>query len=117
MTSTWYGSNWIKRAKRIAIYLRDGFTCVYCGKSLLDEPSANVHLDHRIPRQLGGSNDASNLVTACRSCNCARGCRMPGEDESPETTARIQAQTAKPLNMDLARSLLGGRPNTQPEVE
>ena len=55
---------------RLAIYLRDGLAYVYCGDSL--EAGADLTLDHVTPHTRGGSNDPSNLVTACRRCNSTR---------------------------------------------
>lgn len=31
-----------------------------------------MHLDHVVPRSQGGSDEDSNLVLACASCNCRR---------------------------------------------
>ena len=62
--------SWIRRDKRLAIYLRDGQQCIWCGHSL--EDGAELTLDHLIPCELGGDNDEANLVTACRHCNCSR---------------------------------------------
>ncbi len=67
----WYGSKWIRRAKRLAIYARDDFTCVYCGDDGL-EVGFDLTLDHVVPREFGGGNKAANLVTACRSCNSSK---------------------------------------------
>ncbi len=62
--------NWIRRDKRLAIYLRDGEACIWCGHSI--EDGVELTLDHLIPCELGGGNHESNLVTACRHCNCSR---------------------------------------------
>lgn len=68
--------NWITPKKRLAIYLRDGFTCLYCDTDLaklyLSQWQRDITLDHLIPESKGGLNIATNLVTACRSCNSAR---------------------------------------------
>ncbi len=61
-------SSWIRREKRVAIYLRDGMCCVYCGRSAPDH-GVLLTLDHILARELGGSNEHTNLVTACFSCN------------------------------------------------
>jgi hypothetical protein len=53
----------IKREDRIAVYIRDHFRCVWCGK---DE---NLTLDHIIPWSAGGSDDVDNLRTLCWDCN------------------------------------------------
>ena len=62
--------NWCRQDKRLAVYLRDGLSCCYCGHSL--EHGAALTLDHCRPRSKGGDNAASNLVTACERCNKAR---------------------------------------------
>lgn len=52
------------RRTRLAIFKRDSWTCVYCGAT--DEP---LECDHVHPISRGGSNDDSNLATACLQCN------------------------------------------------
>lgn len=64
------GSNWIRRERRTALYRRDSFACVYCGRSVAD--GAFLTLDHVVPCELGGDNANTNLVTACLSCNSAK---------------------------------------------
>ncbi|MEM7784953.1 MAG: HNH endonuclease, partial [Planctomycetota bacterium] len=46
--------------------------CVYCGRN-----SNRITKDHVIPRSQGGSDQASNIVQACPSCNQAKGNRTP----------------------------------------
>jgi len=65
-----HGSNWIRPKKRKAIYIRDDLKCVYCSASIEE---TTLTLDHLLPQELGGNNSASNLVTACKSCNSAKG--------------------------------------------
>lgn len=67
------GMNWISPKKRLAIYLRDGLACVYCGATV--EDGIRLTLDHLRPHNHGGSNKETNLVTACHTCNSARGKR------------------------------------------
>jgi len=67
------GMNWIRPEKRLAIYLRDGLACCYCGAGVEDE--AKLTLDHLRPYASGGSNLATNLVTCCHRCNSSRGKR------------------------------------------
>lgn len=69
----WQGMNWIRQEKRLAIYLRDGCACAWCGAKV--EAGTQLTLDHVVPHSKGGSNDASNLVTACKPCNDSRGAR------------------------------------------
>lgn len=65
--------NWIRKEKRLAIYLRDGLACCYCGDSV--EGGAKLTLDHLRAHANGGTNNPTNLVTCCHRCNSARGKR------------------------------------------
>ena len=60
-------------ALRDAVQLRDGFTCVYCGCTGRPKSSVIITIDHVVPTHFGGSNKASNLVTACSLCNWMKG--------------------------------------------
>jgi len=66
----WNGMNWIRQEKRLAIYLRDGLACMYCGATV--EDGATLSLDHVKPCSKGGSNSERNLVTCCKKCNSSR---------------------------------------------
>ena len=61
------GGKWIKQNMRLAIYIRDDFSCVYCGSQ------ENLSLDHVTPYSKGGGDKHNNLVTSCCSCNSRRG--------------------------------------------
>lgn len=69
----WQGMNWIRQEKRLAIYLRDGCACAWCGATV--EQGAKLTLDHVVVHSKTGNNDATNLVTACHRCNTSRGTR------------------------------------------
>lgn len=56
----------MNKALRIAILERDGYRCVYCGRTSAD---VELQVDHVTPRATGGSDDATNLVAACFDCN------------------------------------------------
>jgi len=62
---------WIRLEPRLAIYLRDDLTCAWCGQSARD--GVELTLDHCKPRNKGGDNKPSNLVTSCFTCNSSRG--------------------------------------------
>lgn len=66
----WQGMNWIRQSKRLAIYLRDGLSCMYCGESI--EDGVKLTLDHVVPHSKGGSNHENNLITCCEKCNKSR---------------------------------------------
>lgn len=67
-----YTSNWIRKEKRAKIYARDSHTCLYCGDSVHDTAGLVLTLDHVVPKELGGTNVHTNLVTACHSCNSSK---------------------------------------------
>lgn len=67
------GQNWITQPKRLAIYMRDGFGCCYCGRGI-EQAGVVLTLEHIVPYSKGGAMlDPKNLITACRNCNSARG--------------------------------------------
>jgi 5-methylcytosine-specific restriction endonuclease McrA len=66
-TSRGYGSAWAKLSK--AVVRRDGYVCAYCGRRA-------TTADHVVPKARGGTDDMSNLVAACRSCNGRKGVRI-----------------------------------------
>ncbi|PKU22781.1 HNH endonuclease [Telmatospirillum siberiense] len=61
---------------RFNVFLRDRFTCQYCGQSL---PTHDLTFDHVIPRSKGGHTTWENVVTACSPCNLVKGSRLPRE--------------------------------------
>lgn len=54
---------------RFNIYLRDNYTCQYCGFRSYEKQKDILTLDHVIPRAMGGESSFENIVTACSSCN------------------------------------------------
>lgn len=70
---TWQGMNWCRPSTRLAVYLRDGLACVYCGDTI--EEGTKFTLDHITPVSKGGTNKPKNLVTCCHRCNSSRGNR------------------------------------------
>jgi len=59
---------------RFNVFLRDRFTCQYCGAK---PPSSELTFDHVIPRSRGGRTSWENILTACSDCNLKKGNRMP----------------------------------------
>ena len=58
---------------RFNVFLRDRFTCQYCG-SLED-----LTFDHVVPRSRGGQTTWENVVAACSPCNLRKGGKMPAQ--------------------------------------
>jgi len=59
---------------RFNVFLRDGFSCQYCGDRFIAE---DLTFDHVIPRSRGGRTTWENVVTACSPCNLVKGNKMP----------------------------------------
>jgi len=80
---------------RFNVFLRDRFTCQYCGEAF---PSSALTFEHVIPRSRGGQTTWSNIVTACMPCNTGKGNslrikprRMPKEPTLNELLAAKRA--------------------------
>ena len=58
------------------LFLRDEHLCMYCGRQF---PGHLLTRDHLLPLSRGGADCWSNVVTACRGCNHAKGSRTPEE--------------------------------------
>lgn len=67
----------VSKRVRFEVLRRDGNRCRYCGASAAD--GAVLTIDHVTPVALGGSDDPSNLVTACRDCNAGKTSAAPDE--------------------------------------
>lgn len=61
---------------RFNVFLRDRFTCQYCGEAF---SSHDLTFDHLVPRSRGGKTTWQNVVTACSVCNLEKGSRLPHE--------------------------------------
>lgn len=53
------------------IFERDNFTCAYCGKTSYAD-SIKLHVDHVIPKAMGGKSIIGNLITSCALCNVTK---------------------------------------------
>lgn len=102
------GSKWIRPEKRLAIYIRDSFHCAYCGQDLRHAAPAEVTLDHLLPRVAGGSNEATNLITACRPCNSSRQALPWVDYATGGARDRIEQLRHETLNVVLAKAILDG---------
>nr|WP_254430956.1 HNH endonuclease [Magnetospirillum sp. LM-5] len=61
---------------RFNLFLRDRFTCQYCGRAF---PTAELTFDHVVPRSRGGATCWGNVVAACGACNLAKADKLPRE--------------------------------------
>ena len=65
-------SRHIAASVRVSVLHRDGYKCVFCGRSA---KQVQLEVDHIVPFSKGGSNDLSNLQTLCFDCNRGKGAR------------------------------------------
>lgn len=116
--TTYHGVS-IRPEKRLAIYLRDGLACCYCGSAL--EEGTLLSLDHLVPHHDGGTSEATNLVTACHKCNSARGKRGWQEfagkvasylnhgSTAESIIAHIATTVQRPLDVPAAKIIMAAR--------
>lgn len=113
------GSKWLTRERRLAIYLRDGLACVYCGSTV--EDGTQLSLDHIIPYSEGGSTKSENIVTCCKKCNSSRGNRNYCEFadkvagylnhgiSSQDIITHIENTRQRPVDLKAAKALIAQR--------
>jgi len=63
----------LSKKKRFEVFKRDGFQCVYCGKT---PPMVILEVDHILPKSKKGTDDYENLITACFDCNRGKGANL-----------------------------------------
>ena len=108
--ANWQGSNWIRKERRLAIYMRDNFTCQYCGKNLANAKPKARQLDHVIPCLTGKpDNSTENLITSCMLCNNRKNGHnlldwLKGDLAKFD---QIMAQLQLPIDIAAAKAALG----------
>ncbi len=97
------GDDSFTAAEWIALKMRHGGRCAYCGRD------ANLTVDHRIPLSRGGRNVIANIVPACKSCNSRKHDRTEYEYRSAlrvksaeQFTALFEALAHGPHSRDVA---------------
>lgn len=56
------------------VWVSDGFKCMYCKRKMGE---VQLTIDHFMPIELGGKNNTSNYLSACRKCNKDKGSIHP----------------------------------------
>jgi hypothetical protein len=74
----------ISKRLRYEILRRDNHTCRYCGKAA---PETELTIDHVTPKALGGTDDPTNLVAACKDCNAGKSSSGPGQSLVADVSA------------------------------
>ena len=62
------------------VYIRDNYTCQYCGDRFATK---QLTLDHVMPVSRAGKKDWYNVVSACRRCNQRKANKTPTEARMP----------------------------------
>ena len=88
---------------RFNVFLRDRFSCQYCGDA---RPSEDLTFDHVVPRALGGRTEWSNVVTACAPCNLRKGNARPAHG-----SMRPLREPDRPSSHELQENGRGFPPN------
>lgn len=78
----------ISKTVRFEVFKRDSFKCQYCGATA---PQVLLHVDHIAAVAKGGTNELTNLVTSCESCNLGKSDKALADD-SAVTKARNQME-------------------------
>jgi len=103
------GDDKLDDVTRVAILLRDGGVCVYCLARSMD--GVSMEADHLVSRKYKGSDDPTNLVCACETCNRDKAhmhlatylVHRAATGQSVEgIEARIKAALARPVDLALA---------------
>lgn len=96
-------SKYVKVRRNVAftdsmIFLRDDYTCQYCGKRF---PERSLTLDHVLPKSMGGGKTWGNIVAACGPCNNRRGnnqrLRPKNEPRRPTYYEMVEKRRSHPL--------------------
>jgi 5-methylcytosine-specific restriction endonuclease McrA len=75
------------KPSKAMVYKRDENKCQYCGST------RHLTIDHVIPKSKGGSEDWTNLVVACSSCNTKKGDKLLSQ-----TDMKLVKQPKAPYN-------------------
>ena len=77
---------------RFNVFLRDRFTCQYCGDR--DE----LTFDHVVPRSKGGVTSWENVVAACSACNLRKADLLPVGRAHVAGAPALSADGARPAS-------------------
>ncbi|MEM7242153.1 MAG: HNH endonuclease [Pseudomonadota bacterium] len=77
---------------RFNLFLRDEFTCQYCGAK------GDMTFDHVVPRCRGGKTTWENVVASCSPCNLRKGSRSVKEAGMSLRRPAVEPSPAQLLN-------------------
>jgi 5-methylcytosine-specific restriction endonuclease McrA len=82
------------------IFARDNNQCQYCGKRF---STAELSLDHVVPRSQGGGATWDNIVCACLTCNVRKGGRTPRQAHMALVRRPEKPKRSPVLNLKLTQ--------------
>ena len=83
------------REQRERVFMRDGRVCQVCGT---DE--GEMHIDHIIPRKVGGDHSLDNLRVLCKNCNLRKGALNEGVFLARAATPPVFAGIISPMQSE-----------------
>jgi 5-methylcytosine-specific restriction endonuclease McrA len=83
------------------IFARDNNQCQYCGKRYA---TAELSLDHVVPRSQGGASTWDNIVCACLTCNVRKGGRTPRQAHMALVRKPEKPKRSPVLNLKLTQT-------------
>ncbi len=83
-----------KEISDFVIFERDGFRCVYCGKSSVED-GVRLEIEHIYPIKKEGSADLFNIVTACSVCNGQKSAMIISDDNILRIWQEVQKRNEK----------------------
>jgi 5-methylcytosine-specific restriction endonuclease McrA len=83
------------------IFARDNNQCQYCGKRF---STAELSLDHVVPRSQGGVSTWDNIVCACLNCNVRKGGRTPRQAHMALIKKPEKPKRSPVLNLKLTQT-------------
>jgi 5-methylcytosine-specific restriction endonuclease McrA len=86
-----------KQVTNTFLFARDRYACQYCGRGKAELGyRESLTRDHVLPISRGGTNEWSNVVTACSKCNHRKGNRTPAE-----SGMRLRNKPGEPNDVEL----------------
>ena len=84
------------RVHKQRVFDRDGRICRYCGSD--EEP---LHIDHIIPRKVGGTHDLDNLQVLCKACTLRKSSKDEGVFLAQTATPPVFSSRISPMQSEL----------------
>lgn len=90
MSKGWSGGSTTRwRTLRAYVLERDGYLCRVGLPGCTEvAPLRGGHVDHIVPKDMGGTDEESNLRASCATCNLSRKKARPEPEPDPRPVSR-----------------------------